>query len=166
MNDILGQFPEILRFGAAGISAIVCLFAFLLFKQQVGRISRSKSILRAVVILIGISVVILSLVDVGLRERIRNEVGLLWNQPEKTIETLASGKNGIAIPSTEIHILPSTGDNFVVKSDDHGNFVFKGVPEKMRWMIAKRDIKPEAKPPEIWLLDPSKKGKSASSSPL
>ncbi len=168
MTDIFGQFPEILRYGAAGISAVVCFFAYLLLKQQIGKGRTNKSLLRAIVIFIGLSVIILSLVDVGLQDKLRSGAHLLRTQQAKMniIASVTGDTSGMPMPSAGIRVLPSTGDDFVVKTDDQGNFVFKGVPEKMRWMIAKRDFKPEAKTSGRSLLDWDKKDDTVPSSPL
>lgn len=161
MNAILGQFPEILKYGATGLSAIVCLFAYLLLKQQSAKARPNKSILQMIKIFMGLAVIlaILSLVDAGLRTKMQSEGRLQWkDQPKMRISgTIKNDKTEMPMNNAEIYLLPASGNDFVATTDDRGNFVFNSVPEKIWWMIIVRNINSEGKSSGRGMIDPEKK---------
>jgi len=160
MGDILGQFPEILKYGATGLSAIICFLSYLLLKQQSEKARPNKSILQMIKIFMGIAVVltILSLVDAGVRTKIQSEAhSSRRQQPRMSLKgKIANDKTGLPMNNAEIYLIPASGNDFVATTDDLGNFVFNGVPEKVWWMIVVRDINSEDKSSGRGMIDPEK----------
>lgn len=133
MKDYLEAFPEILRYGVTGLSALVFYFTFLLLKQQNAKKTPDTSMLQTIKYFMGIAVIlaVISLVDAGLRSR--NEVAKQSVEvPQKMISIkgiVKRGDVGILSNRAEIYLLPTSVKEYVTLSDDQGKFILESVPD-------------------------------------
>ncbi len=154
MGQIFGQLPDILKYGFPGLSAIVLVLTFFLLSKQNTREEPNKSMLQAIYIFMGLSLIlsIIYFIDARLSSNKRPPV----EQKVSITGTIKNDKTGLPMENAEIYLMPATGNDLVTTTDDQGNFVFKSVPEKLWWMFVVRDINSETKSSGRGMINPAK----------
>jgi len=149
MKDYLDAFPEILRYGVTGLSALVFYFTFLLLKQQNEKSTPDNSMLQTIKYFMGIAVIlaVISLVDAGLRSGKggSKQHSIDFQKKVSLKGTIKNDKSGLPMDNAEIYLVPATGNDLAAITDDQGKFVFDSVPDKTCWSVFVRYNKSDAK---------------------
>jgi hypothetical protein len=133
MENLLKTFPEILKYGATGLSALLFFFAYLLLKQQSHKEKPDKSVLQTIksFMYISVALVIISLISTAIEAKLKGS----W-RISSTIEL--QDKEG-----NKIDVVPTTDEKGNTTTEDLRTFLGKHLKifiEPDRDIIGKENV--------------------------